>query len=134
MHSALLVGTTLLAFGPISVDPDDAMRMKDVMDNVLVRLVSARTDNTAAGRLVAKFAGLDGDQAEFEVRFPSSWTTHEATLINVIRSCTEKSGVLGVEASPAKIEAIFSAPPRSPGKPDDFNRWFVSSLGIPDPK
>src|SRR5437899_2389524 len=104
------VATVLICY-QASADPEKGQVLigKDTADNIEVRLIAARVDETRGQFLHAKFVPGKGEQKEFEIRFPGhSLTTHETTLMNVIYSCTAPRREIGKDWKEASLGAVFS--------------------------
>lgn len=92
------------------------------------------------GNLEAKFVDLGSKtRREFIVRFPShSHTTHEVTILSIIRSCVDWETPKDIEAwHDAKAEVIFSLPQDAEGyngSYEHYSQWFLVSLKLPSAK
>src|SRR5262245_21639362 len=64
--------------------------VRDLTDNVRVRLVGARYRETRGQNLIAKFETLEKEPAIRVLTFPAhSFTTHEQTLRAIITGCVD---------------------------------------------
>jgi hypothetical protein len=103
---------------------------KDTANNIEVRLIGAKISESRALNLMAKFALLKGEPKEFIVSFPAhSHTTHETTLMNIVRSCTPGpgSGQNWHDWKEATLEAVFSVPK---DRRDEFSHWYLISIRV----
>jgi hypothetical protein len=107
---------------------------------VTVRLVAARVSEARPGNLIAKFVSVEGKEPkEICIDFPAhSQTTHETTLMNLVKSCVAWSA----EGKPgqwhaAGVEAIFSIPKTGAGVGPgggDLRQCYFVSLKLPKAK
>ena len=104
---------------------------KKTAANVRVKLVAARISETRGQNLEAKFAIVDAKgTTEIVVRFPGhSYTTHEATLMAVIRFCVDWTRPKDHHAwHKATVGAEFSVPKDAQGRVFDFSHWWLVRL------
>jgi hypothetical protein len=138
-NMALSFVASILICSPTLADPEkeQVLTEKDTTDNIEVRLVAAKIDNTRGQFLHAKFVPLKGEKKELEVRFPGhSLTTHETTIMNIIYSVTGvrefhrkpqtqniKDGGADKEWCEASLGVVFSVP-------KDLRATWVPSTGV----
>ena len=91
---------------------DEPVRVNDLSGNIKARLVGAKRSQGRGGNLIAKFDVLDKERREIEVVFPAhSFTTHEATLMVLIESCSDWGDAADHSKwSRVRGEVIFSIP------------------------
>ena len=105
---------------------------KDIADNREVRLVAASIARSRGQNLVASFVGVgDENGTVFRIRFPAhSHTTHETTLMNIIRSSVDWED--GTERwKKAKYITTFSIPKNVKNSVNDLTHWYFVSLHVP---
>jgi hypothetical protein len=142
--------TSVLSSFPVSADPEKGhvLTAKVTPDNMEVRLIAAKIDNTRGGFLHAKFVPLKGEGKEIEVRFPGhTFTTHETTIMQIIYSGTGvrefhrkphtrniKDAGKDTEWSEASINVVFSIPKDLRATWNDYSHWYLVSMKIRDKK
>ena len=113
---------------------DKPSLVRELKDNVRVRLVAARVSETRGRYLIAKVETTEMEPKVLQIYFPAhSFTTHEQTLRAVIQSCCgglekpDKDGWF-----PATAEAIFSVPKEGakPGAYSRLEKCFLVSLHL----
>lgn len=112
---------------------------KDLVDNVDVRLAAACISQARGQNLEAKFSvpAAEGRPAqEFAVEFPAhSHTTHERTLITIIRASVSWEGKDVHEWRDTTLRVTFSVPAElvKSGRHLflDYSSWFLKSLEVP---
>lgn len=133
---------------PAAPEKGRVLTGKDTADNIQVRLVAAKIDNTRGQFLHAKFVPLKGEEKEIEVRFPGhTLTTHETTIMEIIYSATGvrefhrklhaqniKDAGKDTEWSEASLNVVFSIPKDLRATWNDYSHWYLVSIKVRDKK
>jgi uncharacterized protein YaiE (UPF0345 family) len=98
------------------------------------KLIAAAISGARGQNLIAKFIEIKPNAGkEMSVLFPAhSFTTHETTLMNIIRSSVSWTNGDDHKWHEARLDVIFSIPQDSPNYEYHFNRWYLVSLQVPD--
>jgi hypothetical protein len=129
-----------LGLPAVSDAGDKEVLAKDLTANVAVRLVAARVSEARHGNLIAKFVPVEGkERKEICIDFPAhSQTTHETTLMNLVKSCVDWSAEdKRGQWHAAGVEAIFSIPKTRAGAGPaggDLRQCYLVSLKLPKAK
>jgi hypothetical protein len=130
----------IVASGFATVLQQDGGRVltKDITDNVHVELVGARISETRGQHLMARLRPVSADSSdEVTIPFPAhSATTHETTIINIIRSAVNlrTKGSNPHEWQPAAMKVVFSIPKDPLKYPWQFDRWFLVEISFSETK
>ena len=120
-----------------SPDHTDTRRvtLKDLSDNIRLRLVAAKISRTRGQYLMIELARISGvgETERIGVHFPShSHTPHVATLRAIVNSCVKWNKPKDRhEWHQATKRAVFSAPNDSEWDLTDFEKWWLVSLQCP---
>jgi hypothetical protein len=129
-----LLGFALLLLGlPRAHGDDGRVLTSDVApQNMEVRLVAAAISPARGQNLLARLVPVraaDGDPVL--VRFPAhSHTTHETTIMNLVRACVDWDGRpapsdrMNPRWAPAVRRAVFSTPRDGTSRTDDLHRTY----------
>jgi hypothetical protein len=131
-----LILVPLLVAADATRAADVESRVKDVdHTNRTARLAGVAISPARGRNYSAKFVEIAPNRGkQFSVTFPAhSFTTHEATLINLIQS----SVVWGKDPAQwheTQFDVVFSMPQDAEGYVTDYRRWYLSSLKRPEQK
>jgi len=108
--SLAIVGLLLVTW--IALEAHEPVKANGLSDNVRARFLGARRSEGRGANLVAKFQAVDKPSLQIELVFPAhSFTTHEATLIALVESCSDWGDAPDYSQwSSVRTEMIFSMP------------------------
>ena len=110
MLSTMILGLLLVTW--IAIEAHEPVKANGLSDNVRARFIGARRSVSKAANLVAKFQAVDKPNLQIVVVFPAhSFTTHEATLVALVESCSDWGDAPDYSQwSSVRTEMIFSLP------------------------